>query len=394
MSASKSVFNDDFKRGIVALAEEERGRVQLFVESVSVNGGENAFKTVCFEKNKRGRVQIKFFCNLVGKVKIKLSMDEVVFLERYVAFDGFKTLTTDGSLFVNAGRHTLSYRVESVSGMAEVSDASFVLTGGGLIDVFRPQVYYECDGENYYLTEKKSDGFYFFKNTVDDSDGVKITFADGENPQKIKLKYFGENRYVLFKTEDGIWKVAPFDIDTAVVGIGVELVKAWDCDVSFSGEDSGEVYFVVVGELYRAAIDDIFTFKRQSMPTRVVLGENRQRTQGVYVCPHETNQNKNYLVVWGASEAITAITTRTLNGYVYEIVATVNEPNCVCAFAVDGVFSLGTIKNGLFSGREVRLVDGGVDVTVTKKRYCCGNVAASYGVDKFVVYDDGKYILI
>ena len=395
MSVRQSVFNDDFRQNILAVTEGERERTELFVDDLTVDSGANEVKSVGFDKNGTGRVQIKFSCWGVGRVKIRLLLDDVVFVERYVAnVDGFKSVTVDKSLFVTAGRHALTLSVDGINGGSSVKNASFLLVGSGVKAAFNPYVWYEFANGNDYLIERSGEDFYLLKNTTDKADGVKITFSDQPTPQKIKLKHYGDNCYALFKTDEGTWNMAEFDENGAKVGKSVELVRASDCDFSFKGADCGELYFVAVGELYRAVVGSVFTAKTQSAPIKLVFEEIKQKVRGVYVSPDEFESTANYLVVWGTGGVVAAKTAKTGSEYLTEVLAVVNEPNCRCAYAVDGFFCFGGIKNGLFTGRELRAADDGTTVTVTKKRYCCADVAAAFNVDGFVLYDDGKYIFI
>lgn len=395
MSVRQSVFNDDFRQNILAVSEGERERTELFVDDLTVDSGVKVVKNVGFDKNGTGRVQIKFSCWGVGRVKIKLLLDDVVFVERYVAgVDGFKSITVDKSIFITAGRHVLTLSVDGINGKSSVKDASFLLVGSGIKDAFNPYVWYEFVNGNDYLIEKSGEDFYLLKNTTDKADGVKITFSDQSAPQKIKLKHYGDNCYALFKTNEGMWNIAEFDVNAAKAGESIELVRASDCDFSFKGADCGELYFVAVGELYRVELGSVFTAKTQSAPTKLVFDETRQKVRGVYVSPDELDSTENYLVVWGTGGVITAKTAKMGSEYVTKVLAVVNEPNCRCAYAVDGVFCFGAIKNGLFTGRECRETDDGITVTVTKKRFCCADVAAVFNLDGFVLYDDGKYIFI
>ena len=72
----------------------------------------------------------------------------------------------------------------------------------------------------------------------------------------------------------------------------------------------------------------------------------------------------------------------------------ISEPNGMTAFAVDNIFWIGALKDGLLSEYKVVITEGGVDFSVVKKRYCNENAVAVKTLAGFVIYDDGEYFII
>ena len=391
---------DDMQQEILSMVASNSEKIKLYVfDTVFSDVTKTTNLDTAFFKGRAGWTEISFAGTFSsGSAKIILKMDGVTFFEKNVRFlsetDNYFSYCKN--LYVAVGNHNLSITVSSFTDGFSLSDACFCVTGSGIKQVFTPEISFEkgFSGKELFVA-KYTDGFYLLDEDLDRTKGKLMTFAEADLPQKVKIKYFLQNLYILYKAQEGVWKISLFDEQNNFVPIGVSLAVGSDCDFFFRTSQSGDVYFVSQGELYRFCVTNLFATKSETKSQRLVFGEVSQKVRGVYVTPYDVyaEDSTTYLVVWGLNSVVTALVSVQNSVYYTTVVKILSEPNGCGAYAIDNIFLIGALKNGLLTEYRLTLTDEGVTETVFKKRYCSRDTAVAKTLNGFAVYDDGKYIL-
>lgn len=391
---------DDMQQEILSIVASNSEKIKLYVldTAFSVSAGATALDTAFF-KGRAGWTEISFAGTFSsGSAKITLKMDGVTFFEKNVKFlsDTDNYFSYCKNLYLAVGTHSLAIVVSTSTDGFSLSDACFCLTGGGLKQVFTPEISFEkgFSGKELYVA-KYTDGFYLLSEDLDRTKGKLITFEETELPQKAKIKYYSQKLYILYKAQEGVWKISLYDEQNSFVPVGVSLAIGSDCDFFFRTSQSGDVYFVSQGELYRFFVTDLFSAKSETKSQRLVFDGVSQKVRGVYVTPYDAyaEDSTTYLAVWGVNSVVTALVSAQNSVYYTTVVKILSEPNGCGVYAIDNIFLVGALKNGLLTEYRLTLTDEGVTETVSKKRYCSRDTAVAKTLNGFALYDDGKYIL-
>lgn len=396
----QTLKKDDMQQEILSIVASNSEKLKLYVcDTVfSVSAGATTLDTA-FLKGRSGWTEVCFAGVFSGgSAKITLKMDGVTFFEKSVKF-----LSSVGNyfsygknLYMTAGNHTLGISVTASDDGFAVSDAYFCVNGGALKQVFTPEISFEKGylGQKLYVA-KYTDGYYLFKDDLSESNAALMTFENSEVPQKVKIKYFSQNLYILYKSQDGTWKISLYDEQNNFVPAGVSLAVGSDCDFFFRTAQSGDVYFVSQGDLYRFCVTNLFDAKAETKSQKLIFDGVNQKVKGVYVTPYDLSveESANYLVVWGVNAVVTALVSVQDSEYYTTVVKILSEPNGCGAFAIDNIFVVGSLKNGLLTEYRLSLDEEGVTETVEKKRYCSRDTAVAKTLSGFAFYDDGNYIL-
>jgi len=395
---------EEFQSEILAEITAGLKKQAFYLEDFYCTAEESKSRSVAFDKRRAGMAEIEFVGRFSGKrAIITLKMDGVIFLQRSFIFsaDAPTYFSYTKTLFVPSGKHEFSVSVEAKESSVQLKQGKFAVTAGGISPLFTPQVSFAlgAEGEKLYLC-RYSDGYYLCRGEIDKTNGRLVTFAEEELPQKAKLKVFKDKIYFLYKSSQGVWKLAQFDEIEYYVPLGVELAMGSDCDFCFKSVTDGEVYYVLNGELFRFGVYNLFATKSVTQRKKVNFEGVSQRVKGIFVAPYDNDTQEGdfvqYVVVWGTVAVVTALVNggdQTQDGYC-SLVKVISEPNAVTAFAQDNIFGIGALKQGLLTEYKVVLSQNNVDFSVTKKRYLNADAIAVKTLSGFAIYDDGEYFSV
>ena len=390
---------EDFQAEVLAELKSGLKKHSFHIEGVYCATDATANSAVSFEKKHAGVVEVDFVARITGKRGIvTLYMDDLPFLKRAFNFDADSPtyFAYSKSIFVTAGKHELKFAVQAVDNSLQLHQGCFNVTGDGIKAVFLPQASFATgdNGESLYLL-RFFDGYYLCNGEVSKTAGRKIVFAEDDLPQKAKVRYFGGNVYILYKSAQGVWKLSTLNQTDYTLPVGVELAVGSECEFCFRTATEGTVYYILNGELFNFEIYNLFATQSVTQRKKVTFDGISQKIKGVFVAPYDGagEEYAHYLIVWGVFSVVMAIVSGSGESRYVTVVRSFSEPNAVTAFAVDNIFGVGALKEGLLTEYKTVLSDTGASLSATKRRYCNSDAVATKTLSGFIIYDDGEYAL-